>query len=184
MKRVPHLSRALFLLFIASLFVSLARPIAARPHEAVTGCFYFYDYKLDAGVEQEDNEYGVGQAKITEGQEHATLLQWNNGAGNCLRFSPEKVGESVSFRIHIAQVGMDRPYKVRTNAAVFHNEGIYQLLVNDQPIGPEHDCFAEQTWEHGEFSVTPGDYKITYRYVGKNPKSPGSVLDICWIGFD
>lgn len=183
MKRTKHPSHVLVLLLIVPLFIGNVRPALANPHDVVPGCFVFYDRTLDKDADRPDNQSGLGQAEIIEGQEQAKLFEWNNGVGRCLRFSPEKLGDSVSFRIHIGEANSQTAYAVKTSVANFYNEGIYQFFVDDQPVGPQHDCYSEQSWKHGNFPVVQGDYKITYRYVGKNPKSTGCVLNICWIEF-
>jgi len=181
MKRRNYALRSLIWLFVAALSVLVARPAVATTPDAVGGTWFFFDRHLEKQRPDSEDDGGIGQAEIIEGQEHAKLFQWSNGGGHCLRFSPEKVGDSVSFRIHVAQVITTPPFDVKTAIPTFQNEGIYQFLVNDKPVGEPHDCFFQGFWEHGTFSIVPGDYKITYRYVGKNPKSKGNVLDLRWI---
>lgn len=164
----------------ALLLLTTARPALAYQHDRAPGSFYFYDLTVDHEADNPKNDLSLSQAKIIECQGHAELFEWGKG-GDCLRYTPEKIGDSISFRIHIAGVDKESPCSIETILANFNNEGIYQMLVNDLPTGPEHDCFGHDNWKQGQFSITPGDYKITYRYVGKNPKSSGSVLNIIWL---
>jgi len=173
--------RPFFFVLLALCCASLARPVAANQRDVVPGEFYFYDYTLDKKADRPDNQYGIGEAKLLEAQGRAELFEWNDGAGRCLQFTPEKIGDSISFGIHIGGVTTQTSYAVKTIRAYFNNEGIYEFLVDDKVVGEQHDCSLNDKWKHGDFLINPGDYKITYRYVGKNPKSGGTVMNLIWL---
>jgi hypothetical protein len=40
-------------------------------------------------------------------------------------------------------------------------------------VGAQHDLWDSNVWEHGRYPVTGGVILLTYRLVGKNPKSEG-----------
>lgn len=171
--------RSFFLLMLAGLFLCYGRPVAAQIKDQVAGSFYFYDYTLDGEPNDPTDTFGISQAKMIDCQGKSELLELGRAphVGRSLLFTPDKVGDSISFQIHIAKVQMPTPYSIR-NVDSAGSEGIYQFLVNDHVTGPDHDYEQQGAWEHGKFPVTPGDYKITYRYIGPSPKAGKPCLNL------
>ena len=151
----------------------LGRP----PRSDIPGDFCFYDVKL-TGSET------MMQAELLKAEGKAELKEWGQN-GRCLVYTPEKAGDSITFRIKIGRVGQEPEFEILTSRAYFNNEGIYQLLVDGEPVGEPYDCFGHGKWIHGSFPVVSGTYEIAYRYTGqKNPKSAGTCINLSWLEFN
>ncbi len=157
----------------------LCLPALAIVRDKVPGSFYFYPREIK---DDPTNAAGFGLAKIVRHSGKYELFEWGRG-GQCLRFTPDKIGDFITFRIRVAEADPGFTYKVQTVAAWFNNEGIYQWEVNGQPFGAPHDCFGRDEWTHGDWPITPKEYEITYRCVGKNPSSSGMVANLIRLEF-
>jgi hypothetical protein len=160
-------------------FLFVSPNAQSRPRDTVSGCYYFFDPTLE-GKDDPTNHYGSGQAEVVDYKGRYEVVNWADGAPGayCLRYTPEKVGDYITFRLRVANAGAGQTYEVNTVYPHFDNEGIYEFSVDGELAGPAHDCFKREPWVHGNWPVKAGEYEITYRYVGKNPQSQGSVLNL------
>jgi hypothetical protein len=183
----PNCWRAVVMLGVLLSSIGL-RDAVAVPKDTIPGTFYAYDFKLDNLSDNPGNIYGRGQAEIVDYQGKYEIFGWGDKEypAHCLRFKPDKIGDFITLRIHIARrfEKPDYAYEIESVLAYFHNEGIYQLEVDGKAIGATHDCSSDTKWIHGSFPVEAGDYKITYRYIGKGKKRSGKVLNLSRLDFN
>ena len=102
-----------------------------------------------------------------------TAKAWDPGDSDYdfLIYRPEKIGDYISFTINIP---VDGNYSPQTTSWKDGDEGIYEFEVDDNiKTGPEHDFYQSNVWGHGTYYVKAGTYTVTYRLIGKNPKSGG-----------
>lgn len=123
-----------------------------------------------AGSRYDDPEcIELPYAKIVSVQGDTKFIKSKDGPFDYLQYNPTQIGDAITFSVPIK---IEDTYRMQVLSYKYLAEGIYRMEIDGQEIG-ENDFYTTSVWKIGTFPIKPGTYKITFRCVGKNPKSPG-----------
>ena len=111
----------------------------------------------------------LAHSQILDASGSTSFIKSKDGSYDFIQFTPKKVGDFVTFGVRMPQGGH---YHLQTTMYKEGDEGIYSIEVDGNELDRK-DLYVGDVWDVGDFDVKPGDYKVTYRCVGKNPKSSG-----------
>ena len=125
--------------------------------------------KLPAQAQGKGMLFQLAHTPVAEVEGSHTLVPGKGGGYDFLQYTPTKTGDAITFTVRMTEPGY---YRVQTTSYKDGAEGIYSLEIDGQEISRK-DFYQSNVWEVGQFEVKPGIYQVTYRCVGKNPKSSG-----------
>ena len=111
----------------------------------------------------------LAHTQVVNVQGDYKFIDSQDGGYDFLQYNPSKIGDSITFLVPLREAGN---YRLQTTTYKDGVEGIYSIEVNGQELSRK-DFYLSNVWEIGRVDVLPGVYQVTYRCVGKNPKSTG-----------
>lgn len=109
---------------------------------------------------------------------------WSND--NQFWFLGQKEGAEATLELPVVKAGI---YNLSVYYTTSRDYAIVQVLVDGQPVGSPTDTYSEPVkalgkTELGTVMLTAGPHRITFRAVGRNPKSTNYLIGVDAIGLD